>query len=727
MPVPRFPVAIVLSSLASLFLLACNREEKVFDNAPVIVISIDTLRADRLPTYGSDRIATPAFDRLAGDGIVYENAYAHVPLTLPSHVTLMSGTLPWQNGVRDNVGYRFDPGSSPTLPQRMSAHGYATGGAVSAYVLRSETGIGPLFDWYDDRIEVQESAVLGELQRAGGETVRSALTWIDGLKEKPFFLFLHLYEPHTPYDPVEPFRSRYSDRYDGEIATVDAILGAFLEALDQRGLYDEAIIIVVSDHGEGLGDHGESEHGVLLYREALHVPLIIKLPRGQMSGRRVSAPAQVIDIFPSVLSLIGAKVPEGLQGTPLIDLAEGGGPAHRTVYSETLYPRVHLGWSELRSLIDSRMHYIEGPKPELFDIVSDSAESTNVREKRRREAFERSSQLSSVPLNLVPPQSTDPEERARLAALGYLSIGPGEVKGPRLNPRDHIDAVSKVQRCGALGNEGRHREAVQLCREVIRDYPDVADAHSRLAANLRSLGRLDEALEAYRAVIRRAPQLIDLIALEIAKLELDMGNLDAAALNARQAMKLNPLEAHLLLAAVALERRDLTTAEKEALQALGDLPRIPALIMLARVRVEQGRLEEALAATDGAAARVAQSKAGPVVTLAATRGDILARMSRNREAEAAFREEIARFPTTRQAYVRLAILLAQEHRFSEIEPTMNAMTDASPTPATYRLAAQLMTDLGNLQAAAGYRRRAEQLASELGRRTAITAREPARE
>src|SRR5437870_4252676 len=338
------------------FLCACSRQQA---SPPVILISIDTLRADHLTAYGAKRVDTPAIDRLANDGIVFENAYAHVPLTFPAHDTMLTGRLPVENGVRSNIGYRLDRDVQLTLPRLLAQRGYATGGAVSAYVLRGDTGLRSLFDFYDDSMEVWESATLGSLQRRGDETARVALKWVDGVQARPFFLFFHLFEPHSPYEPVEPFRSKYANPYDGEIATADAIVGRFFAELDRRGLYDKSLIIVCGDHGEGLGDHGEAEHGVLLYREVLHVPLIVKLPGRQLAGRRVAAPAQLVDILPTVTGAVGAKVPAGLPGVSLIDLAEGRGGAPRQIYSETLYPRLHLGWSELRSLTDARDRYIE--------------------------------------------------------------------------------------------------------------------------------------------------------------------------------------------------------------------------------------------------------------------------------------------------------------------------------------------------------------------------------
>ncbi len=687
------------------------RQEKQFPNAPVILISIDTLRADHLTAYGANLVDTPAIDRLAKDGIVYENAYAHLPLTLPSHVTMLTGRLPFDNGVRSNIGYKLERDVQLTLPRLLAAHGYATGGAVSAYVLRGETGIGPLFDFYDDSMEVWESATLGSLQRRGDETVRAALGWLDRVQSRPFFLFLHLFEPHTPYEPVEPFRSKYANPYDGEIATADAIVGRFFAELERRRLYDKSLIILCGDHGEGLGDHGEAEHGVLLYREVLHVPLIVKLPGQKFAGRRVSAPAQLVDILPTVTGAVGVRAPANLPGMSLIDLAEGRAGNQRTIYSETLYPRLHLGWSQLRSLTDARDHYIESPAPELFDVIKDPSEKNNVRDQQRRDANALADALTKFPLNLEPQRPADAEERARLAALGYLSGAAAKSTGSLKNPRDHIEVIARIQQTFVLNQQRRYRESIDLCRLILRDYPDMVDVYSQLAGNFRRLGRLQEALDTYREAIRRSPQLIDSFAIEIAKLELDLGDLKAAELNAQQGMKLDSDSAHLILAAVAEGHLDPAGAEREARLAVGTQarPRVPALILLARVLATRGKLDEALAVINRAGTRVDLQGAHPVPTLASTRGDILARMGRNAEAEAAFRDEIQRFPETTDAYLRLALLLATEHRFTEIEPTLDAMVKASPKPATYFLAAREMKDLGNDAGARAFRSQGERL------------------
>ena len=684
-------------------LCACRRSSVTdFANAPVILISIDTLRADHLSIYGAKLVDTPAIDRLAHDGIVYDNAYSHVPLTLPSHVSIMTGELPYQNGVRSNIGYKLAAKTATTLPGLLHDKGYATGAAVSAYVLRGDTGLRSIFDSYDDSMPVWESATLGAIQRPGNETVAAALRWMDTVEARPFFLFLHLFEPHTPYEPIEPFRTKYaSSPYDGEIATADFYISRFFDELQKRGLYDKALIVLCGDHGEGLGDHGEAEHGVLLYREVLHVPLIVKLPGQALAGKHVAVPAQLVDILPTIVGAAGGKVPTGLPGISLIDLAQH--PQTRHIYSETMYPRLHLGWSQLRSLTDARVHYIESPAPELYDIVNDPGEKKDIRADDRRVSLALANQLSAIPLNLQQQSPASAEEMARLAALGYLSGAASHTGGLLKNPRDNIQVLEQVQKTFELNRQQKYRESIELCREILKSNPDLVDVYTQMAGDLRRLGRDDEALAAYREAIRRSPQLVDAMAIEIAKLEFDRGDLKAAELNAQQAMKLDPLDAHLVLAGIAQAKNDLPRAEQEARQAL---PRVPAMILLARILMDQKKLDEALAMIERAAASQGEH---PVATISSTRGDILARMGRNQEAEAAFRDEIRNFPTTTEAYTKLALRLGSEHRFAEIAPTLEAMVKASPVPATYFLAAREMHDLGNDEAARAFRNRGELL------------------
>ena len=303
----RFRLEILVA--LALALCGCRRggaaRAVAFPKAPVVLISVDTLRSDHLPDYGYKDVVTPAISALRKDAILFERAYSNVPLTLPAHTSIFTGLSPTVHGVHDNLGYRLDP-RQPTLAELLKASGYATGGAVSAIVLSGGSGISRGFDFYEDSLEPTElHEALSRVQRPGGESEALLLRWIDASASGPFFAFLHLYEPHTPYEPKEPFKSRFASPYDGEIATADAIVGHFLAQLRSKGLYDKSLIVFLSDHGESLGEHGEDEHGVFLYRATLQVPLLVKLPsaggrRPEFAGSSVSTPVQLTDVFTTI-------------------------------------------------------------------------------------------------------------------------------------------------------------------------------------------------------------------------------------------------------------------------------------------------------------------------------------------------------------------------------------------------------------------------------------------
>ncbi|MEO8196350.1 MAG: sulfatase-like hydrolase/transferase [Thermoanaerobaculia bacterium] len=675
---------------------------------PVILVSIDTLRADRLPDWGYTAGRTPNLSALVRQGIRCMNAYAQVPLTLPSHTSLLTGLLPPDDGVRSNIGYCFDAAHHRNLPGALrSEAGYTAGGFVSSYVLRRETGFGDPFDHFDDAMDVWESATLGALQRPGTETVARALAWLAAVpRERPYFLFVHLYEPHFPYAPPEPFRRELADPYDGEIATADAALGELVEGLRRRGDFDRALIAVFSDHGEGLGDHGENEHGVLLYREVLHVPLVLKLPGGGRAGEKIAAPAALVDLFPTVAEVVGIRPPAPGAGRSLLGL--GVGDADRQVYSETLYPRLHLGWSPLRSLTGDRFHAIEGPDPELYDFLADPRETRNLRGEMRREYADRAAELAAIPLAFEPPAPASREEMAHLQALGYVGGTAATSDLPLADPKAHIGLLTEVQRVFTLTAEGKLEEALALCVQLLGEQPDLLDVRNQLVSVLRRLGRFEEALAVCDETERRFPQLAPSLAIDRAKLELDLGRVEGAEAAARRALIANPLEARLILAAVAVRRGDWVTAASEARQGLGDPthPRVPALLLLGQALAAEGKLEEARREIERAREHSSAPGAPPVATLEATYGDILARLGRDSEAEAAFRREIGQFPRNPDPYIRLAILFAAQHRFGEIEPTLAAMVQALPVRHTLLLAADTFERLGNTGDAEAYRRRA---------------------
>src|SRR6185295_8832499 len=331
--------------LALLAVLGCRPGGRIARGTPVVLISVDTLRSDRLPCYGYRGGETPAIDALARDSILFERAYAHVPWTLPSHVSILTGLLPGEHGVRDNLGYDLDKEHLPLLQSSLKELGYATGAAVSAYVLRGATGLATGFDWYEDGIEISRQTSLAGLWRAGGETLRLAVDWVRSVHDRPFFLFFHIYEPHAPHAPPAAFAGRFASPYDGEVAAADAVVGQLLDELRSLEIYDRAVIVFVSDHGEGLGDHDEAEHGVFLYRSTLQVPLLLKLPHGERAGTHVPEPAQLTDIYPTILDLLDVPAPAGLEGVSLLALSDEGDTG-RSIYAETLYRRLHYGWSD---------------------------------------------------------------------------------------------------------------------------------------------------------------------------------------------------------------------------------------------------------------------------------------------------------------------------------------------------------------------------------------------
>lgn len=677
----------------------------VFPQAPVVLISIDTLRADRLPAYGYAQVETPHLERLRRDAVLFENAYTHVPLTLPAHASLFTGQLPPEHQVRDNLGYTVDP-KQALMATLLKARGYATGAAVSAYVLRSATGIARDFDFYDDKIEAPAGIdAAGSVQRAGEDTVRRALGWLSGVAQRPFFLFLHLYEPHSPFDPPEPFKTRYAARpYDGEVATADLIVGQFLDELRARGLYERALVIVLSDHGEGLGDHGEEFHGILLYREVLHVPLLVKLPGAARAGTRVATPVELVDVLPTVLSLLGAPAPDKLRGRTLFDPQR----VPRPIYAETYYPRVHLGWSELRSVIDERWHYIDGPRPELYDVPADPAQRHDLAGIERTQARSMRKALGDFPAGFAGPASVSKQDLEKLAALGYLGGGSDARPGPLPNPRDNIHVLDDVKRGFALKHAGKLAEAVAVFEGILKTTPQFLDVRYQLGQTLAELGRHREAYDAYRAALHASPALAGPLSLALARTALELGRLDEAATAAQAGQSTNAAEAHEILARVALARGDLDAVARALDAVHGDArAELNAHVLRAELHIRRERFQEALVELDQAQRRLDAAGSAPLRDVDFLRGDALARLSRFDEAEAAFKREIQRFPRNSQAYARLAIVMGIRHRtFGDVDRLLRAMYEGNPEPRTAALAAETLDSMGDRRGAAAWRRRA---------------------
>ncbi len=528
--------------------------EEAFAGAPVVLISIDTLRSDRLPAYGYTAVETPAIDAFRRDAILFERAYSHYPLTFPSHVSLLTGTLPPDNGARDNVGYRLKEGFAPYLPRVLKDAGYATGAAVSSFVLRGDVGLEQGFDRYDDRFTEGDQERLWGPERFGPDTFEAAKSWLREVAGGRFFLFFHVYEPHLPHDPPEPFRSRYGETYDGEVAAADAVVGQLVAELEALDAYDRALIVLLSDHGEGLDDHLEKSHGVFLYREALQVPLLVKLPGSPHAGATVAAPAQLIDVLPTVTAALGLATPDGVAGTSLLSLLGEGAPAERPLYAETMYPRLHLGWSDLASLISGRYHYIEAPRPELYDLLADPAEKNDILSDNRRVYAQLRDALEPLRKPLEAPAEEDPETAAKLAALGYVAAAAGTGSGPLPDPKDQMARYSEtMERAFGYFNLRDFERAAPLLQELVAENPLMTDAWQQLGMSLREVGRLEEALAAFERAM-----------------ELSRGAAQVAAETGRTLVRLRRFEEARVHADLAAERAPVLARGLRAEIALGE-------------------------------------------------------------------------------------------------------------------------------------------------------------
>lgn len=701
----------MLAILLGLIVAGCRPKTSVTSvpaGTPIVLISIDTLRADHLPAYGYNGVATPAIDALRQDAVLFEHAYSHTPLTLPSHTALLTGLLPSVTGVRDNVGYTLDAkrvqdGELPYLPFLLQRKGYKTGAAVSAYVLRSITGLATGFDFYQDAIEFKSRTGLGGLQRTGGETLQAALPWLRGVEDKPFFFFLHLYEPHTPYTPPEPFASRYAIKYDGEIASADAIVGELIAELKRSGVYDKAMVILLSDHGEGLGDHGEDEHGVLLYDEAIHVPLLVKLPQSALAGQSVSAPAQLTDVAPTVGALLGWPANPAWHGVSLLTL---GTTPERRIYAETFYARLHFGWSELFSLTDGKEQLIDGPDPELYDLTKDAKERVNLRDSNRRRLTELRRELEPYDRTLAAPSAVDEETRKSMAALGYLGGGSSLKTGPLPDPKQHLGELADLKLGFDAQHDGDWAGAVAAYRRVLTKNPQMADAWEFLGHALQKTGDRDGALEAYVNALRISNGAAH-VAVAAASLYFELERYDEAADHARIAMADNPSFAHGLLAQIALRRGKLDEAEKEARLAAADTKadtHIGPLLTLAEVLLAKKQFEPALELTRQAQAAYDQRQGKDpdlIAGLHLLRGRILAEQGEADGAEAELKQEIAANPEDTRAYAHLSLLYALTGRPAESVATLKGMVEAHPSPASYAEAVKTLRVLKDPQGASG--------------------------
>jgi choline-sulfatase len=507
---------------------------------PIILITVDTLRADRLGAYGSSRALTPVLDRFARNAVRFTAAVTQVPLTLPAHATILTGLHPAKHGVRTNDGFRLDA-RVPTLAEALRGSGYATGAFIGGAPLQAPLGLARGFDRYDDDF----LHVPGVIERRADEVVASAIAWINQHRPQPFFAWLHLFDPHSPYAPPEPFAAAHKDSpYDGEVAYTDAAIGRLFEQLQSSNLFSPATIVVVADHGESLGEHGERTHGTFLYDATVHVPLIVKLP-DDTAPRDVIAPVETADLAPTIAAIAGATLGQ-VDGMNVLSLFDGHKPSigdpDRAAYSESYYQSMLLGWSPLRAVRTMRWKYIEAPHAELYDLDADSGELSNQIVQRAGLAAGLRSALPGSGSVAAAGRAAGGEAAERLRSLGYSSGSTIATPATRqIDPKDRVEVWNAIE--DGIDRVGRDPKAAQQAfARALQLDPGNGLAMKYLADISFRAGQLREARDGYQRAIaarfRHPDAYVNLAA--IAERE---GRLDDARDALKQALQLSEADA----------------------------------------------------------------------------------------------------------------------------------------------------------------------------------------
>lgn len=682
------------------FLPACRRGPPPHARH-VVLVTVDTLRADRVGVYGGPAGLTPELDRIAHTGAMADHAMSHVPLTRPSHICLLTGLLPWQHGVRDNNS----PGDLPDVPmlaEVLKDQGFSTAAFISSVVLSGRGGLARGFDVYADHFEdVPGTRFAGTLRKRGDRTLAEALEWLGAQNgaERRLFLWLHLYDVHDPCEPPEPFATRFALRpYDGAVAWTDELVGRLDRALGSLHLADQSLLVVGSDHGEGLGEHGEENHGFFVYESTLAVPLILRGP-GIVAGRRLERVVGLVDLYPTILDLASVPLPPRARppGHSLAAALRGGPESdEHPIYAESLIPLLHFGWSDLRVLRDGRWKYIEAPRPELYDLTVDPGEQHNLSAAQadRRERLRGS--LNGVLVAerrraaaVAEPASVPLEELEKLGALGYLGgAAHDDEKGRGADPKDKIEefrVASDLMKDGLVRLRDKdYTGSAARMEELLRRGIESFEAHLYLAQSLAALGRPREAADHYRKAARRAPQLIE--AWEgCASALLAAGDARGAIATLREARTMMPSEASLAerMADVWLHLGQ----RGEARRALEDA--LPLAPRDADLRRRLGELLRDLGDVPGSIARLQEAVALDPTDAVAwnSLGTTLGGAARLTEAEAAFREAMSHNSRDHLYVYNLGLTLLRQGRRSEARTYFEKALSLEPAfkPARDRL------------------------------------------
>ncbi len=621
----------------------------------VVLVTIDTLRADRLGAYGS-KAATPTLDALAREGARFESVFAQSPLTLPSHSSILTGTLPTFHGVRDNGRFRL-PAEMETLAEILKGRGYQTAAFVGGFPVDSRFGLDQGFDLYDDSLGRSRTRVSFS-ERPASEVVASARKWIEGLAaDDLYFAWVHLFDPHSPYDPPDPF----PDGYEGEIAYVDAALKGLLADLP------ETIVAVTADHGEGLGEHGERTHSLFIYDSTLRIPFLLRGP-GIRAGAVVREPASSIDILPTILDLVGARGGcARCQGRSLVPALEGETLPPAPSYAETYFPRLNLGWSELRSLRLDGWKYIQAPEPELYEIAADPGETRNLASANSEKLRELASELERFEGATAGTGSAegvlDSETRATLRSLGYLSSESLEAaSGSRPDPKSRLHVWEEIRAGMDLVARGETNRAIESLESAVRAEPDLLLARTYLALAYFERGRYADAVEQCQGILAREPLDFDGTFL-LGRSLLRLGRGAEARLALERAASIDDAspEPWVELAQLHLQARSPAEAHAAFSQAARRDDEAPSVLLLqGKLAMMSGSLPYA-EKLFRAAIEAAPSEVEPRVQL----GNLLLTQRQLEEAEELFRQSLELRPQSAELYLGLGHARALSGRIDE--------------------------------------------------------------
>jgi arylsulfatase A-like enzyme/tetratricopeptide (TPR) repeat protein len=602
-------VAAAVLGLLAYFLFLRPAGEPALESANVLLITLDTTRADRLGSYGYAQARTPHLDGLARDGVRFARAYCPTPLTLPSHCTILSGLYPVAHGVRNN-GRDLAPGIR-TLAEILKGRGFATAAFVSSFSVDSRFGIGRGFDVFDDTFSTQSPLKSANAERRAEDTFARFSRWLDSASGSRFFAWVHYYDPHLPYDPPSPYKEESAGRpYDGEIAYMDHYVGAVLERLKAKGLLERTIVVVAGDHGEGLGDKVETGHGVFLYEETLRVPLILHNRAVFPRPRVVESAVRLVDIAPTILETVGLESESsGMQGRSLIARARGKESADLDSLVETLYPRENYGWSELVGLVSGRWKFIQAPKPELYDLGRDPGEMDNLFAASAAKAGEMAKtleqeivRLSAGPQAVAGRPADSAEVRERLRSLGYVNFAPAKTGGaPPPDPKDKINLLKLFQQAQAFEFEQRFPDAERVYNEILTEIPDAPEAYVNLAIAQAMQKGFDRAIATLLRGVGRLPDSEDLL-VRLGHTYLVTGRAREALETMQKVLAMNPSSLDALIATAGIldgtGRKDEARTYFERALAIEPENR-PLRVSYAASLGSVGRFREAIAVYEG--------------------------------------------------------------------------------------------------------------------------------